>query len=560
AASRISSIPGAERIAAILQTSLAGVVLVVVAVWMFSRRQKDHGIGLYIASGSLFFYGIHQLHDLAYYTGVLRLGTPQMYGHWLAYGDFLLQVLVGFGMVSSLLEEERRAAYLATQQIEHVAYHDALTGLPNRPLFLDRLIVALAQAARHDFKIAIFFLDVDHFKDINDTLGHSHGDALLKELADRIRKCVRAGDTVSRFGGDEFTIFAQHVERVEDIARIAQKLLDAVKQPFRVGDHELFVSVSVGISFYPLDGSDPETLLKNADAAMYRAKEQGRDNYQIYAPAMNACAIERLSQETQLRHALENGELEVHYQPLVELESGTVYGAEALLRWRRPDGRLATPRTFMRTLEASGLIVPVGDWVLHRACLDAVEWSEAEGARISVAVNLAARQFQRPNLAERVAAVLAETGLEASRLELEITESCAMQSAEASVRTMRELKRAGVRIAIDDFGTGYSSLHYLKRFPIDTLKLDRSFVQDVTENSDDAAIATVVVSMAASLGLKLVAEGIETPEQLAFFRERRCTRGQGFLFGRPMAADEFRAFLRERARPPIETRVAQGAL
>ncbi|HSN68724.1 MAG TPA: EAL domain-containing protein, partial [Thermoanaerobaculia bacterium] len=556
--SRFGSIAGAERIGAMVQTFLAGAVFVVVAMWMFRRRQKEHGIGVYIASGSLLLYGVHQLHYLGYYLAALRVETPLMYGHWLAYGDFMLQVLVGFGMVSSLLEEERRAAHLATQQIEHVAYHDALTGLPNRPLFLDRLIVALAQAARYDFKIAIFFLDVDHFKDINDTLGHSHGDALLKELADRLRKCLRAGDTVSRFGGDEFTIFAQHVDRVEDIARIAQKLLDTVKQPFRVGDHELFVSMSVGISFFPLDGSDPETLLKNADAAMYRAKEQGRDTYQIYAPAMNACAIERLSLETQLRRALENEEFEVHYQPLVELESGTVYGAEALLRWRRPDGRIAAPRTFMRTLDASGLIVPVGDWVLRRACQDAVEWSDIDGFRISVAVNLAARQFQRPNLAERIAAVLGETGLEPPRLELEITESCAMQNAEASVRTMRELKRAGVRIAVDDFGTGYSSLHYLKRFPIDTLKLDRSFVQDVNEDHGDAAIATAVVSMATSLGLKLVAEGIETPEQLAFFRERRCSRGQGFLFGRPMAGDEFRAFLRQSVRRPVETRVGQG--
>ena len=559
-ASRFNSLADAERIGAVGQTLLAGAVFAVVAAWMFSRRQKEHGIGVYLASGSLFLYGVHQLHYLAYYIGMLRVGTPLMYGHWLAYGDFLLQVLVGFGMVSSLLEEERRAALLASQQIEHVAYHDALTGLPNRPLFLDRLIVALSQAARHDYKIAIFFFDVDHFKDINDTLGHSHGDALLKELADRIRKSVRASDTVSRFGGDEFTIFAQHVDRVEDVARIAQKLLDTVKEPFRIAGQELFVSVSVGISIYPLDGTDPETLLKNADAAMYRAKEQGRDNYQIYAPAMNACAIERLSLETQLRRALENEELEVHYQPLVELDSGMVYGAEALLRWRRPDGRLAAPRTFMRALETSGLIVPVGDWVLQRACAEAVEWSDIEGAHIGVAVNVAARQFQRPDLAARIAAVLASTGLEPSRLELEITETCAMQNAEANVRMLRELKRAGIRIAIDDFGTGYSSLHYLKRFPIDTLKLDRSFVQDVTEDQGDAAIATAVVSMAASLGLKLVAEGIETPEQLAFFRERRCARGQGFLFGRPMPADEFRAFLRERARPTFETRVNKAAL
>lgn len=545
--------PGVEGAGAVLRTLVAGAVFTSMAIWMIRRHQPEQGIGVRLASGSLFFYGLHQLHYLTFHVLEMQGGALPAYGHWLAYGEFLLQVLVGFGMVSSLLEEERQAAFHATQQIEHVAYHDALTGLPNRPLFLDRLIVALAQAARYDHKLAIFFLDVDHFKDINDTLGHSHGDVLLKELAGRIRRCVRASDTVSRFGGDEFTIFVQYLDHVEDIARIAQKLLGTVKQPFRIGDHELFVTVSVGISFYPLDGADPETLLKNADAAMYRAKEQGRGNYQIYAAAMNACAIERLSLENELRSAVENEELEVYYQPLVELDSGSVYGAEALLRWRRPDGRIASPPNFIRTLETSGLIVPVGDWVLRRACREAFEWLERDGVRIAVSVNLAARQFQRPDLRERIEAILVETGLDPSQLELEITENSAMQNAEHSIRTLQDLKRIGVRIAVDDFGIGYSSLNYLKRFPLDSLKLDKSLVQDVTDDAGAAAIASAVISMAASLGLKLVAEGIETEEQLAFFRERGCPRGQGYLVGRPMEAGPFRQFLRDRARHPAET-------
>ncbi len=308
-----------EWIADGVRTLATGIVLTGLAIWMYRRFRVEHGVGIRLASMSLLFYGIHQLHYFALHLVETQTGALPVYGHWLAYGDFLLQVLLGLGMVSSLLEEERQSAFLASQQIEHVAYHDPLTGLPNRSLFLDRLIVALAHAARHEDKAAVFFLDVDHFKDINDTLGHSHGDALLKELAERIKRCLRGGDTVSRFGGDEFTLLIQNLDRVEDVARVAQKLLYAVKRPFTIAGQELFVSVSVGISLFPLDGTDPETLLKNADAAMYRAKEQGRDNYQIYAPAMNACAVERLSLESDLRRALDSGELEVHYQPMVEL-------------------------------------------------------------------------------------------------------------------------------------------------------------------------------------------------------------------------------------------------
>ncbi len=527
-----------------------GAGLTILGLWMIARRHLMHGIGMRLASWALVAYGVHQLHYAGFRVAEIAVGPLAGYGFWLTYASFLLQMIVGFGMISSLLEEERHAAYLATREIEHVAYHDALTGLPNRPLFLDRLIVALAQGARHGYKVAVFFLDVDHFKDINDTLGHSYGDALLKELADRIRRCVRAGDTVARFGGDEFTIFVQNISWVEDIARVAEKLLATVKQPVRIGGEELFVSVSVGVSFFPLDGADPETLLKNADAAMYRAKEQGRDNYQIYAPAMNACAVERLSLENQLRRALELNELAVYYQPLVQLDTRAMFGAEALLRWKRSDGHVAPPGDFIRTLESSGLIIPVGDWVLERACQEAVGWTNGNDVAVTLSVNLAARQFQRADLPERVDAILKQTGLDPERLELEITESCAMQNVDNSVRVLNELKRMGVRIALDDFGTGYSSLNYLRRFPIDTLKLDKSFVHDVTDEAGDAAIASAVISMAQSLGLTVIAEGIETEEQLAFLRALGCPRGQGFLFGYPIPSEEFAAYV-QRSRSSV---------
>jgi diguanylate cyclase (GGDEF)-like protein len=536
-------------IAEIGQEGISGVVLAAVAIWMFRRRQPEHGISLPLASGSLFIYGLHNVNAAVYHYIELNGGQFPLHDHWLAYIALPLQCLLGVAMVSALLEEERNAARLATQEIERVAYHDSLTGLPNRPLFLDRLIIALAQGARHGYKVAVFFLDVDHFKDINDTLGHSHGDALLKELAERIRRCVRAGDTVGRFGGDEFTVFVQDIDRIEDIARVAEKLLATVKQPFRIGGQDLFVSVSVGISFFPVDGSDPETLLKNADVAMYRAKEQGRATYQIYAPAMNARAVERLSLESRLRGALEANQLELWYQPLVMLETRVMYGAEALLRWRTNDGRVATPREFIRALESSELILPVGDWILRRACSDAVAWSKT-GRSLSVSVNLAPRQFQRPDLASRVAAILEETHLDPRLLEVEITENAAMQNAETSMRALQELKQLGIRVALDDFGVGYSSLNYLKRFPIDCLKVDRSFISDVTEDPGDAAIATAIISMARSLELSVVAEGIETEEQLAFLRGRGCYRGQGFLFARALPVDEFTELL-ERGPVPL---------
>ncbi|HEX9501141.1 MAG TPA: EAL domain-containing protein, partial [Thermoanaerobaculia bacterium] len=454
--------------------------------------------------------------------------------------------MIGLGMIACLLEDEREAAELASVEIEHLAYHDALTGLPNRPLFMDRLIVALAQASRANQKLAVFFLDLDRFKDINDSLGHSTGDGLLKSVAERIRRCVREGDTVSRFGGDEFTLLIPRVDHIEDAAKIAQKIIETLKIPFSINEHELFVTTSIGISLFPIDGTDPETLVRNADTAMYRAKDQGRDNYQLYAPAMNARALERLALENMLRKALSHRDFVLFYQPVVDINTKNVVGVEALIRWKHPELGLLSPAHFISAAETSGLIIPIGDWVLRTACRQAKLWQKKLEPELTVAVNLSARQFQQPNLTEEIAEVLEETGLDAKYLELEITESNAMQNAENTIYTLRELKALGVRISMDDFGTGYSSLNYLKRFPIDTLKLDQSFVREITSNPTDAAIATAVISMAHTLNLRVIGEGVEKEDQFQFLQARGCDYIQGYLFSPPLAVENLEAYMSER--------------
>jgi diguanylate cyclase (GGDEF)-like protein/PAS domain S-box-containing protein len=438
----------------------------------------------------------------------------------------------------------------AEDQIKDIAYHDALTGLPNRLLFNDRLSMALAQAHRHNQRLAVLFLDLDRFKVINDSLGHTLGDRLLQAVGERLVFSVREGDTVARLGGDEFTLLLPGAGRPLDLAKFAEKVLEALKQPFGLEGHELFVTASMGISLYPEDGIDPETLVKNADTAMYRAKDQGRDNYQLYTAAMNATALERLGMENALRKALIQGELEIYYQPLLDLASGTVYGVEALLRWRHPERGLILPAEFIPLAEITGLIVPMGPWILKTACAQAKKWQDAGHPQLCLSVNLSARQFQQPDLVELVTRVLDETGLPPRSLELEITESNAMQNAETTTQTLRALKALGVRLSIDDFGIGYSSLSYLKRLPIDTLKIDQSFVRDMTTDADDAAIVTAVIAMAQTLKLAVVAEGVEVEEQLAFLAARRCDRMQGFLFSRPLPAEDCEKLLVRQRRGP----------
>ncbi len=440
----------------------------------------------------------------------------------------------------------------AEEQVKHLAFHDPLTNLPNRLLFNDRLTLAVAQAHRHNQRLAVLFLDLDRFKVINDSLGHSVGDELLRQVAERIQEHVREGDTVARLGGDEFILLVPGISAEEDAAKIAKKVCDAIHDPFWIDGRELFVTTSVGVAVYPSDGHNADNLVRNADSAMYRAKEQGRDNYQLYTPAMNAKAIERLSLESRLRQAVANDELELHFQPFIDLNTAEVLGAEALLRWRHPELGMMAPGEFIPIAELSGLIVPIGEWVLRTACAEARKWHEKGFPKLTVSVNLSSRQFQQADLVRQVTDALAETGLDADKLDLEITESNAMQNAEHSINTLWGLKKQGVRISMDDFGTGYSSLNYLKRFPIDRIKLDQSFVRDLPGDKDDAAIAMAVIAMGRSLELVVIAEGVETEEQLAFLKERDCDQLQGFLFSRPLPAEAFQCFLTESRGPGAE--------
>ena len=432
----------------------------------------------------------------------------------------------------------------AQEQIEYQAFHDVLTGLPNRRLFRDRIGVALAHARRQRSGIAVMFLDLDQFKLVNDTLGHTVGDALLQAIAGRLVGCVRAEDTVARMGGDEFTILVSNTTDRRAAGIVAQKVLETVAHPAVVDGHELFVTTSLGISMFPDDGTDAETLLKNADRAMYRAKEAGRNNFQYSTTDAFDTAVGRLSIEASLHHALEREELVVHYQPIIDLASHDIVGAEALVRWKHPDNGLMGPDDFIHIAEECGLIVPMGEWILRTACGQMREWHDAGHEGLRIAVNLSPRQFQQRELPAMIERVLRDTGLAAELLDIEITESAAMQNAEQSLAIMRKLKEMGVRISIDDFGTGYSSLSYLKRFPIDTVKIDQNFVRDLAQSANDAAIVTAVISMARALKLGVIAEGVETEEQLAFLRREQCETIQGFLYSRPVPADEFGAALR----------------
>ncbi|MHB0976016.1 MAG: putative bifunctional diguanylate cyclase/phosphodiesterase [Candidatus Aquicultorales bacterium] len=425
----------------------------------------------------------------------------------------------------------------AEKTIKHMAYYDPLTNLPNRMLFNDRLTMALASADRHEEKLSVMFLDLDKFKAINDTLGHAIGDELLVAVSERLIALVREGDTVARLGGDEFTLLIPQVTNVEAVAKIARKVLKALEPPFVLGGHELHITASIGIAVYPNDGRDAETLLKNADTAMYRAKDMGRDTYQMYAPAMSARAVEKLVMENNLRRALENEEFVVHYQPQIEIETGEVVGVEALLRWDHPELGMLFPGDFLPVAEETGLIVPIGRWVLKSACAQNKAWLELGLPRIRMAVNLSASQFLLPNLVDDILDILSEIKLDPELLELEITESIAMKNMRLTIRTLRRLRELGIRIAIDDFGTGYSSLNYLQRFPISTLKIAKPFVRDVATSQESAAIATTIIVLARSLGLNVIAEGVETEQQLNFLKLRHCHEMQGYLVSRPMPAD-----------------------
>ncbi|MFL6602088.1 MAG: putative bifunctional diguanylate cyclase/phosphodiesterase [Steroidobacteraceae bacterium] len=433
----------------------------------------------------------------------------------------------------------------ANARLRHAATHDALTGLPNRVLLAERLRQATARASRHQTRFAVLVVDLDRFKAINDSLGHIAGDELLQEVARRLSTLLRKEDSLARLGGDEFVLLIHGVSTPKDAEEVARKVLSQVALPVQLAGLDVHVSPSVGICLCPDDGVDSETLLQHADAAMYHAKKKGRNTFQFFAPAMNAFARERLELETGLRNALAQREFELHYQPKVDIATGRIESAEALIRWRHPKRGLIPPGGFIPLAEETGLIVPLGEWVLYEACRQASAW-QAEGLHLRVAVNLSARQFRQDSLIDTVRGALTAARLEPRYLELELTESAVMQDAETSVQIMRKLSDAGLRISVDDFGTGYSSLSYLRRLPLDKLKIDRSFIREIVTSRDDAEIVRAIVTLAHSLHLKVIAEGVETAEQLTFLRSLGCDQYQGFHCSPPLPAAQFIALLPHR--------------
>ncbi|MGZ3240893.1 MAG: two-component system response regulator [Burkholderiaceae bacterium] len=430
------------------------------------------------------------------------------------------------------------------RRIRHMAHHDALTGLPNRLLLADRVNQAIAQVHRHQKeRIALLFIDLDYFKTINDSLGHQIGDRVLQEMAARLLQCVREGDTVARLGGDEYVIALTALTDSNDAAFVADKVLEAFNLPFIIENHELHISGSIGISFYPADGTDVQSLMRAADTAMYHAKQKGRSNYQFFTPALNDAAQRRLTVANQLRHALDQNEFAVYYQPQVDMETGKIFSAEALLRWNQPGKAPISCGDFVSIAEETGLILPIGEWVLYQACAQLKQWRNNGYPDLRIAVNLSARQFFQANLADTVATVLKECDLPADALELEITESMLMQPSQDNMAVLKQLSSMGIQLSIDDFGTGYSSLAYLQHFPLHALKIDRSFVVGISQDSHDAAIVTAIIAMAHSLRLKVTAEGVDSAEQVSFLKAHGCLTAQGFYYSKPVSAQAFTELL-----------------
>ncbi len=432
-----------------------------------------------------------------------------------------------------------------SRDFQEQTYYDVLTGLPNRILLNDRLDFMLAHARRNGQILAVLFMDLDRFKVANDSLGYNGGDQLLQLVAERLKKTVREVDAVFRLGNDEFAIILEEISHIEDAAKVAKKIQNLFTQSFILPSfkHEIFLSASIGISLFPYDGVNMETLVKNAESAMHRAKEQGENNYQHYTPSMNSKALEHLTIEYRLHKALEQNEFLVYYQPQIDLRTGKVVGAEALVRWKHPELGLVSPGEFIPIAEETGLIIPIGEWVLATATRQTHLWHKKGFNQLRIAVNLSARQFQQHDMVDKILSILQKTSLEPSFLELEITESLGMKNAALTVKTLTSLKNMGIHISIDDFGTGYSSLNYLKRFPVDTLKIDQSFIRDISLDQGDEAIVSIIIDMAHALGLKVIAEGVENEIQLGFLKGRSCDQVQGYLFSPPIPAQAFEQYL-----------------
>jgi diguanylate cyclase (GGDEF)-like protein len=449
-------------------------------------------------------------------------------------------LLIGKRQYETQLEELVKER---TAEVQHLAYYDQLTDLPNRTLFADRCTQALTTAQREQQPVGVLLVSLDRFKTITDTLGHAAGDVVLAESASRLQSCVRKGDTVSRFEGEEFAILLTQLNTIDELAEISQSIRDALKPSFRLGGQEVYLTASIGVGISPSNGEDTAMILRNAGAALFRARKMGGDNYQFYAAEMNAQSIKRLALETDLRRAVEHREFITYYQPVVSLATRRIVGMEALVRWQHPELGILCPVDFIGLAEDTGLVVEIGTQVLRTACLQTRAWQARGLSRLRVAVNISARQLQQASFLEQVVQVLKETGLDSDCLELELTETSIIENAESAAELLTELRKLGVSVAIDDFGTGYSSLSYLKQLPIDTVKLDRSFVNDATTNPDDAALVMAVVTLAHNLRLKVIAEGVETEEQMNFLRLLRCDEGQGFLFSKPVPANVFEALM-----------------
>ncbi len=479
--------------------------------------------------------------------GALRVERHDTYD--LRHVQLLSAVASQLGVYLAMVElkdRERRAQDVLREnesRLRAMSEHDVLTDLPNRLLLTDRLTQAIARARRNHKQLAVMFLDLDGFKHINDSLGHAVGDKLLQSVAARISACVRKSDTVSRQGGDEFVILLSEVKQAADAAICAAKIISELKREHSIGEHCLRVTVSIGLSSYPSDGEDGETLLKNADTAMYHAKEYGRDNYQFFRPDMGLQAVERQSLEGRLRYALERRELLLHYQPMINLKTGAITSVEALVRWQHPERGLLLPRQFLTIAEDTGMIVAIGQWVLREACWQTREWVDAGLLAVPVAVNISSLEFRSDSFVEGIQGALKNARLDPRYLQLELTETVLMRHVESTAYALDQLKAIGVRLAVDDFGTGYSSLSYLTRFPIDAVKVDQSFVRDIIASTDDAIVVSAVISMGKSLKHRVIGEGVETPEQLAFLQAHGCDEGQGYYFSRPLVAQQFAKLL-----------------
>jgi diguanylate cyclase (GGDEF)-like protein len=450
---------------------------------------------------------------------------------------------------SLLVTKQRYERHLAelveqrTAELNYLAYHDPLTNLPNRVLFEDRLSQAIAVAEHNQQTIVVLYLSLDKFKKVHDTLGPESEALLLQEVARRLKNCVREGVTVARFERDEFGLLITQVEGTQDYVKFIEFIKKAFNPTFTINDHEVYITVSIGVSLFPDDAKDVQNLLKNAGAALNRAKEQGGNAYQFYTADLNDQALKRLEFERNLRRALDRNEFDVYYQPKVDAKNHQIIGMEALVRWRHPELGLITPAEFIPLAEETGLIIPLGEWVMRTACRQTKAFQEEGFSSLQVSVNISPRQFLQPNLLEVIKNIITETGIDPNCLELELTESSVMQNTETAIKILNELKKMGVKISIDDFGTGYSSLAYLKSLPLDVLKIDKSFVQDVTVNSQDAAIVMTIIALAHNLNLKVIAEGVEVEEQLKFLQLLKCDEWQGYLYSKPIAQDEFRELL-----------------